>query len=49
MGRRNKKILIKTKRKKACIMWGDLNGAHEEIDLKNPKTHRGNAGFTDEE
>ena len=30
-------------------MCGDLNVAHEEIDLKNPKTNRGNAGFTDEE
>ena len=30
-------------------MCGDLNVAHEEIDLKNPKTNRRNAGFTDEE
>ena len=30
-------------------MCGDLNVAHEEIDLKNPKTNRMNAGFTDEE
>ena len=30
-------------------MCGDLNVAHNEIDLKNPKTNRGNAGFTDEE
>ena len=30
-------------------MCGDLNVAHKEIDLKNPKTNRGNAGFTDEE
>ena len=30
-------------------MCGDLNVAHEEIDLKNPKTNRKNAGFTDEE
>jgi exodeoxyribonuclease-3 len=30
-------------------MCGDLNVAHEEIDLKNPKTNRENAGFTDEE
>ena len=28
---------------------GDLNVAHEEIDLKNPKTNRGNAGFSDQE
>lgn len=31
------------------IVCGDLNVAHEEIDLKNPKTNRGHAGFTDEE
>ena len=31
------------------ICCGDLNVAHEEIDLKNPKTNRKNAGFTDEE
>ena len=30
-------------------MCGDLNVAHKEIDLKNPKSNRGNAGFTDEE
>ena len=35
--------------KKPVIFCGDLNVAHEEIDLKNPKTNRGNAGFTDEE
>lgn len=34
---------------KPVIYCGDLNVAHEEIDLKNPKTNRGNAGFTDEE
>ncbi len=34
---------------KPVIMCGDLNVAHEEIDLKNPKTNRQNAGFTDEE
>ena len=34
---------------KPIILCGDLNVAHEEIDLKNPKTHRKNAGFTDEE
>ena len=34
---------------KPVIMCGDLNVAHEEIDLKNPKTNVGNAGFTDEE
>ena len=31
------------------VMCGDFNVAHEEIDLKNPKTNRGNAGFSDEE
>ena len=35
--------------KKPVIMCGDLNVAHQEIDLKNPKTNRHNAGFTDEE
>ena len=36
-------------RKKPVIYCGDLNVAHQEIDLKNPKTNRKNAGFTDEE
>ena len=36
-------------RKKPVIICGDLNVAHEEIDLKNPKTNHKNAGFTDEE
>ena len=35
--------------KKPVVVCGDLNVAHEEIDLKNPKTNRGNAGFSDEE
>ncbi len=35
--------------KKPVIFCGDLNVAHKEIDLKNPKTNRRNAGFTDEE
>ncbi len=35
--------------KKPVIYCGDLNVAHEEIDIKNPKTNRKNAGFTDEE
>ena len=35
--------------KKPVIVCGDLNVAHKEIDLKNPKTNRMNAGFTDEE
>ena len=34
---------------KPVIYCGDFNVAHEEIDLKNPKSNRGNAGFTDEE
>ncbi len=36
-------------KKKPVIYCGDLNVAHEEVDLKNPKSNRGNAGFTDEE
>lgn len=35
--------------KKPVILCGDLNVAHDEIDLKNPKTNRGNAGFSDQE
>lgn len=35
--------------KKTVVFCGDLNVAHKEIDLKNPKTNRKNAGFTDEE
>ena len=34
---------------KPVVVCGDLNVAHEEIDLKNPKTNRGNAGFSDQE
>ena len=37
------------KEHKSVIICGDLNVAHQEIDLKNPKTNRRNAGFTDEE
>ena len=37
------------KEKKSVILCGDLNVAHEEIDLKNPKSNRKNAGFSDEE
>ena len=44
-----RKYLLKLSNKKPVIMCGDLNVAHEEIDLKNPKSNRGNAGFTDEE
>ena len=39
----------KLDRKKPVIYCGDLNVAHQEIDLKNPKTNHMNAGFTDEE
>ena len=35
--------------RKPVVVCGDMNVAHEEIDLKNPKTNRGNAGFSDEE
>lgn len=41
--------LKKLEQKKPVIVCGDLNVAHREIDLKNPKTNRKNAGFTDEE
>ena len=44
-----RKYLLNLNIKKPVIMCGDLNVAHQEIDLKNPKTNRGNAGFTDEE
>ena len=41
--------LLALDEKKPVIVCGDLNVAHKEIDLKNPKTNRRNAGFTDEE
>jgi len=41
--------LVKLDNIKPVIVCGDLNVAHKEIDLKNPKTNRKNAGFTDEE
>lgn len=44
-----RKYLLNLNKTKPVIMCGDLNVAHEEIDLKNPKTNRRNAGFTDEE
>ena len=44
-----RKYLLKLNENKPVIMCGDLNVAHKEIDLKNPKTNRHNAGFTDEE
>ena len=44
-----RKYLKKLDATKPVILCGDLNVAHEEIDLKNPKSNRRNAGFTDEE
>ena len=41
--------LIELDQKKPVVLCGDLNVAHEEIDLKNPKTNHKNAGFSDEE
>lgn len=41
--------LMSLDRNKPVVYCGDLNVAHEEIDLKNPKTNRGNAGFSDQE
>ena len=43
------KYLKKLEEEKPVIFCGDLNVAHKEIDLKNPKTNKRNAGFTDEE
>ena len=44
-----RKYLTELDQVKPVIICGDLNVAHNEIDLKNPKTNRGNAGFSDEE
>lgn len=44
-----REYLCALKKKKPVIMCGDLNVAHQEIDLKNPKSNHHNAGFTDEE
>ena len=41
--------LVELDKKKPVIVCGDMNVAHEEIDLKNPKTNVGNPGFSDEE
>ncbi|MEE0552838.1 MAG: exodeoxyribonuclease III, partial [Clostridia bacterium] len=41
--------LLELNRTHPVIYCGDLNVAHEEIDLKNPKSNRGNAGFSDQE
>lgn len=44
-----REYLLRLDSKKPVIACGDMNVAHKEIDLKNPKTNRKNAGFTDEE
>ena len=44
-----REYLLRLEAKKPVVVCGDLNVAHTEIDLKNPKTNRHNAGFTDEE
>ena len=41
--------LMALDKQKPVVLCGDLNVAHQEIDLKNPKTNRGNAGFSDQE
>ena len=45
----HRSYLMDLSRKKSVVYCGDLNVAHKEIDLKNPKTNRMNPGFTDEE
>lgn len=44
-----REYLVSLDKTKPVIICGDLNVAHNEIDLKNPKSNRGNAGFSDEE
>lgn len=44
-----REYLTKLDREKPVVVCGDLNVAHQEIDLKNPSSNRGNAGFSDEE
>ncbi|MBQ7504079.1 MAG: exodeoxyribonuclease III [Ruminococcus sp.] len=44
-----REYMVKLNKIKPVILCGDLNVAHTEIDLKNPKSNRGNAGFSDEE
>lgn len=44
-----REYLLKLNKTKPVVLCGDLNVAHEEIDLANPKSNRKNAGFTDEE
>lgn len=46
---KRRKYMVKLDKKKPVIMCGDLNVAHNEIDLKNPKSNAGHAGFSDEE
>lgn len=44
-----REYLLELDKSKPVLVCGDLNVAHNEIDLKNPKSNRGNAGFSDEE
>lgn len=44
-----RRYLLALHQKKGVIVCGDMNVAHEEIDLKNPRTNRGHAGFSDQE
>ena len=44
-----RRYILRLDKKKPVVLCGDLNVAHQEIDLKNPRSNRGNAGFTDEE
>ena len=44
-----REYLLTLDARKPVILWGDMNVAHREIDLKNPKTNQKNAGFTPEE
>ena len=44
-----REYLVNLDKNKGVVLCGDLNVAHKEIDLKNPKTNRNNPGFTDEE
>lgn len=44
-----REYVLELNSRKPVVICGDMNVAHEEIDLKNPKTNRRNAGFTDEE
>ncbi len=46
---KRRKYMVKLNKKKPVIMCGDLNVAHNEIDLKNPKNNVGHAGFSNEE